>query len=70
MIMAARHGTGMDEESFRKTCMKKKAKRGGTNQPFKVYSTWVADFMLGQDAGSFMLVKYLSDKKNQWKRRK
>jgi len=28
-------------------------KRGGIHQPF--YGTWVADFMLRQDAGRFML---------------
>ena len=36
-------------------------KRGDIHQPF--YGTWVADFMLRQDAGRFMLGKYLSDKK-------
>jgi len=52
----------MDEEGFKKTCIKKKKKRGGIQQP--LYGTWVADFMLRQDAGRFMLGKYLSDKKN------
>ena len=55
-------GTWMDEEGFKKTCIKKKKKRGGIQQP--LYGTWVADFMLRQDAGRFMLGKYLSDKKN------
>ena len=50
----------MDEEGFKKTCIKEKKKRGGI-QPF--YGTCVADFMLRQDAGRFMLGKYLSDKK-------
>jgi len=51
----------MDEEGFKKTCIKEKKKGGGIHQPF--YGTWVADFMLRQDAGRFMLGKYLSDKK-------
>jgi len=38
----------MDEERFKKTCMKEKENRGGIHQPF--YSTWVADLMLRQDA--------------------
>ena len=58
--MALRHGTCMDEESFRKTCIKEKRKRGGTHQPF--YGTWV-NVMLLWDAGRFMLGKYLSGKK-------
>jgi len=61
MVMALRHGTWMDEESLKKTCIQKKEKRGGIHQPF--YGTWVVDFMLKQDAGKFMLEKYLSDKK-------
>jgi len=61
MVTALRHGTWIDEESFEKTCIKEKESRGGTHQPF--YSTWVADFMLRQDAKRFMLGKYLSDKK-------
>jgi len=51
----------MDEESFKKTCINEEEKRGGTHQPF--YGTWVADFMRRQDAGRFMLGKYLNDKK-------
>jgi len=35
--------------------------RGDIHHPF--YGTWVEDFMLRQDAGRFMLGKYLSDKK-------
>jgi len=42
----------MDDDSFKQTCIKEKEKRGGTHQPF--YGTWVADFMLIQDAGRFM----------------
>ena len=53
----------MDEESFKKTCIREKKKRGDIHQPF--YGTWVADFMLRQDAGRFILWKYLSDKKSR-----
>jgi len=49
----------MDEEGFKKTCIKEKQKKGDMQQPF--YGTWVADFMLRQDAERFMLGKYLSD---------
>jgi len=49
-------------------------KRGGIHQPLyrlpKLYGTWVADFMLRQDAGRFKLGKYLSDKKIPWQRRR
>ena len=45
---------------FKKTCIREKEKRGDIHQPF--YGIWVADFMLRQDAGRFMLGKYLSDK--------
>jgi len=34
----------MDEEGFKKTCIKKKKKRGDIHQP--LYGTCVADFML------------------------
>ena len=53
MITALQYGTWMDEESFKKTCIKEGKKRGGIHQP--LYGTWVADFMLRQDAGRFML---------------
>jgi len=56
----------MDETSFKKTCIKDNQKRGGIDQPF--YGTWVADFR--QDAGKFMLGKYLSDKENIRQRRR
>jgi len=52
----------------KKICIKKKKKRGGIHQPF--YDTWVADFMLRQNAGRFTLKKYLSDKKIPWQRRR
>jgi hypothetical protein len=52
----------MDEESFKKNCIKEKEKRGGTHQSF--CGTWGLDFMLRQDSGRFMLGKHLSDKKN------
>ena len=38
---------------FKKISIKEKEKRGGIHQPS--YGTWVADFMLRQDAGKFML---------------
>jgi len=68
MVTALQHGTWMDEESFTKTCIREKKKRGDIHQPF--YGTWVADFMLRQDAGRFMLRKYLSYKKIPWRRRR
>ena len=52
----------MDEEGFKKTCIRERKKRSDIHQPF--YSTWVADFMLRHDPGRFMLGKYLNDKKN------
>jgi len=58
----------MNEEGFKQTCIKEKKKRGDIHEPF--YGTWVADFTLRQDAGSFMLGKYLSDKKIPWQRRR
>jgi len=51
----------MDEEGFKRTCIKEKEKKGGIHQPF--YGRWVADFVLRQEARIFMLGKYLSDKK-------
>ena len=68
MVTALQHGTWMDEEGFKKTCIREKKKRGDIHQPF--YGTWVADFMLRQDAGRFVLGKYLSDKKIPWRRRR
>jgi len=62
MITALQYGTWMDEESFKKTCIKEGKKGGGIHQP--LYGTWVADFMLRQDAGRFMLGKYLSVQKS------
>jgi len=47
---------------------RRRKKRGGIHQP--LYGTWVADFMLKQDAGRFMLGKYLSDKKIPRQRRR
>jgi len=45
----------MDEEGFKKTCIREKKTRGDIHQPF--YGTWVADFMLREDAERFMIVK-------------
>jgi len=58
----------MDEERFQNSCFKRKEEMGGIHQPF--YSTWVADFMRRQDAGTFMLGKCLGFKKIPWKRRR
>ena len=58
----------MDEEGFKKICIREKEKWGDIHQPF--YGTLAADFMLRQDAGRFMLGKYLSDKKIPWQRRR
>ena len=67
MVTALQHGTWMDEEGpgFKKACITKKKKRGDIHQPF--YGTWVTDFMLRQDAGRFLLGKYLSDTKIPWR---
>ena len=65
MVTALRHNTWMDEEIFRKTCIKEKKKRGSIHQPF--YGTWVEDFMLIQDAERFMMGKYLSHQKSHGK---
>jgi len=51
----------MDEKGLKKTCIQAKKRRGGIHQP--LYGTWVVDFMLRQDAGRFMLGKYLGDPK-------
>ena len=40
MVTALQHGTWMDEEGTKKTCIKEKKKRGDIHQPF--YGTWVA----------------------------
>jgi len=68
MVTTSQYGTWMDEEGFKKTCIREKEKRGGIHQPF--YGTWVADFMPRQDVGRFMLGKYLSDKKIPWRPRR
>jgi len=49
MVTALQHGTWMDDEGFKKTCIREKKKWRDIHQPF--YGTWVADFMLRQDAG-------------------
>ena len=61
MISALRHRIWMGEESSKTTCIRVKGKGGGIHQPFD--GTWEADFMLKQDAGRFMLGKYLNGKK-------
>jgi len=54
MVTALQYGIWMDKERFKKTCIKKKGKKGGIHQPS--YSTWVADFMLRQDARKLNIV--------------
>ena len=56
MVTALHHGIWMDEEGFKKTCITEKKKTADVHQPF-FYGTWVADFMLRQDAGRSMLGK-------------
>jgi len=46
-----------------KRIVSRRRKKGEGNQQ-SLYSTWAVDLMLRQDAGRFMLGKYLSDKKN------
>jgi len=53
---------------FQKDLYQGEGKKGDIHQPF--YGTWVADFILRQDAGRFMLGKYLNDKKIPWQRRR
>jgi len=47
MVTALQHGTWMDEESFKKTCIEENKKKGGIHQP--LYGSWVADFILRQN---------------------
>jgi len=68
MVTALQHGTCMDEEGFKKTCIKEKGKRGGIHQC--LYGTWAVDFILRQDIGRFMLGKYLSGKNIPCKRKR
>jgi len=69
MITALQHGTWMDEEGFKKTCIQEQNKRRGIHQP--LYSTLVVEFMLRQDAGRFiMLGRYFIDRKIPWKRKR
>jgi len=68
MVTSLQHGICTDEEGFKKTCIREKKKRGDIHRSF--YGTWVADFMLRQNAGRFMLGKYLNDKKIPWRRRR
>jgi len=51
---------GWMKRDSKRLAMKEKEKSGGTHLP--IYSTWVADFMLRQDARKFILGKYMSDK--------
>jgi len=58
----------MYAEGFKKTGIKEKKQKGCIHRP--LYGTLVSDFMLRQDAGKFMLWKYLSHKKTSWQRRR
>jgi len=58
MVTALQHGTWMDEEGFKKTCIKEKEEKGGIHRDQPLFGTW------RQDARRFMLGKHLSDKKN------
>jgi len=60
METAVQHGTWMDEESFKKTCIKAKEK-GGDGRHQLLYGTWVAALMLRQDVAKFLLGKYSSN---------
>ena len=57
---------------FQKGLYQGEGKRGRHPPSFlrHIVRTWVADFMLRQNAGKFMLGKYLFDKTNPWTRRK
>jgi len=57
MVTALQHGTWIDKEGSKRTCIKEQKKRGGIHQP--LYGTWVEDFMLRQDAGRFMLFEHI-----------
>ena len=58
----------MDECSLERASARKRKEEGGIRRP--LHSTWVADFMMRQDAVRCLLGKYLSDKQVPWKRRK
>ena len=56
-VTALRHGTGMMRRVSKRLVSRRRKKRGGIHQP--LYGTWVADFMLRQDAGRIILGKCL-----------
>ena len=60
----------MDENGFGKACARKIRRRedGGIRNP--LHGTWMVDFMTRQDAGKFLLARYLSDKQVSWKGRR
>jgi len=62
MATVLRQGTWMDDEIFEKTCIRENGKRGSIHQPF--HGTLIADFMLRQEAGKFMLGKYFRQEKS------
>jgi len=50
-----------------KTCVRKSKANKGIQRP--LYGKWVADFMLRQDEGRYILGKYLSNKQIPWRSR-
>jgi len=67
MVTALQHGTCMVHGWMRrvsKILLSRRRKKGEAPTSLSGYGTWVTDFMLRQDAGRFMLGKYLSDKKS------
>ena len=68
MVTALQHGTWMDEEGFKKTCIKQKEKKGKHPPAFLRYM----DNRIHAETGyrKVFLGKYLSDKKIPWPRRR
>jgi len=58
----------MEKERFQETCFQEKEKKWNIQQPF--CGTCIADFMMRQGAGNFMLGTYLSHKQIPWRRRR
>ena len=67
MATVLRQGKWMDDEIFEKTCIREKEKEeASTSISTHINSarTLIADFMLRQDAGRFMLGKYFRQQKS------
>ena len=58
----------MEKERFQETCFQEKEKKWNIQQPF--CGTCIADFMMRQGAGNFMLGMYFSHKQIPWRRRR